>query len=381
MRRGSIALAAAAFIAFAAAAAERGAALQLQFYTLPGCHDCEAYEEGPLKSLRARLEAAGLETSLAVRSVLDPDAFAALSALLAARGLPYGGTPILAAGDIVLHGAALQEEDAYERLTAAFGGGRAPAPPASAQAAAEKPFTVAAPSFWIVAGAGLADGVNPCAMTVLVFLVSALALSGRNRSAILPVGLGFAAGVFAAYLSAGFGLLGAAAAIARAPAGSAVLRWGTAAVLAALSVLSARDARLCAAGKAGKAALKLPAPFTAAAHALIRRGRRAAPAVGAAAFLGAALLGAAVSLVEFVCTGQIYLPTIVYIARTSPAAGTPLLLAYNLAFVAPLLAVFAFVFFGASHERLAAFSKRHLGAGKLIMSAVFALLAAAIALR
>ena len=58
-----------------------------------------------------------------------------------------------------------------------------------------------------VAGAGLLDGINPCAFATIVFFISYLSLVGRSRKEMLAAGGAFAAAVFATYLLLGMGLL------------------------------------------------------------------------------------------------------------------------------------------------------------------------------
>lgn len=62
-------------------------------------------------------------------------------------------------------------------------------------------------SFLTVAGAGLIDGINPCAFGVLIFFFSYLTLKGRSRRDIFLTGLLFTLGVFVAYFLIGLGLM------------------------------------------------------------------------------------------------------------------------------------------------------------------------------
>jgi glutaredoxin len=57
-----------------------------------------------------------------------------------------------------------------------------------------------------VLGAGLIDGLNPCAFATLVFFISYLAFTGRRGRDILFVGISFTLGVFLTYLLVGVGL-------------------------------------------------------------------------------------------------------------------------------------------------------------------------------
>ena len=82
--------------------------------------------------------------------------------------------------------------------------------------------------------------------------------------------------------------------------------------------------------------LKLPNSFLRRTHDLIRRTVKAKYAL-----LLAAPVAALVTLIEFGCTGQVYLPTITYVAGLpgQQMKVLPVLLVYNIAFILPLLAV------------------------------------------
>ena len=64
--------------------------------------------------------------------------------------------------------------------------------------------------------------------------------------------------------------------------------------------------------------------------------------------VGAFLLGAFISLLELVCTGQVYLPTIIFISGLPAlkAHAFFFLLLYNLCFIVPLVVVFLIAYFG-----------------------------------
>ncbi len=65
-------------------------------------------------------------------------------------------------------------------------------------------------------------------------------------------------------------------------------------------------------------------------------------------------IGFAISVLELVCTGQVYLPTITFVMGVEEMRRHALsyLLLYNLAFVAPLLVVFALVHWGTTSLQL-----------------------------
>ena len=91
-------------------------------------------------------------------------------------------------------------------------------------------------------------------------------------------------------------------------------------------------------------------------------------------FAAAFVVGIMVSVIEAVCTGQVYVPTLAYIMKDPALRAKALayLLLYNLMFIVPLVAVFALSLAGCSSERFSGFFKRRLGAAKLLLAALFA---------
>jgi cytochrome c biogenesis protein CcdA len=56
--------------------------------------------------------------------------------------------------------------------------------------------------------AGLTDGINPCAIATMIFLISFLATRKKSRREVLIIGLAYTATVFFTYLAMGLGLKG-----------------------------------------------------------------------------------------------------------------------------------------------------------------------------
>ena len=218
--------------------------------------------------------------------------------------------------------------------------------------------------------AGLLDGLNPCAFATLIFFVSYLTVSGRQGRTVLAVGAAFTLGVFIAYLAIGLGLYKVLDLVRHEHA--AVSRWVTlftgvlCAVLAALSFLDYLKARR---GQITDMALVMPEALHRRARAVIRESSGSGAPVIVALFTGAA-----VSLLELACTGQVYLATLVSMVSVPNLRGqaVPLLLLYNLAFVVPLMVVFVLVYFGTSSLRLGLFLRRRAAAVKLGTALLFA---------
>ncbi len=228
-------------------------------------------------------------------------------------------------------------------------------------------------SLLTVIGAGLLDGVNPCAFATMIFLISYLSVRKREGPELLATGAAFTAGVFLAYFGIGIGLLKFLAAL---PVLNVIGKWvyGITMVLClGLAWGSFADYRKAREGRLEDMSLKLPERMRGWIRYLIREGSRARRFV-----LASVALGFVVALVELVCTGQVYLPTIVFVLGV-PAwqtRATLALLVYNVMFVLPLIGVFLLVYYGTTSQQLTRWMNRRAAAVKLGTAVLFVLLAA-----
>jgi len=223
-----------------------------------------------------------------------------------------------------------------------------------------------------IVGAGLLDGINPCAFATMIFLISYLSIRKRQGAVLLATGGAFTAGVFLAYLGVGFGFLRALASL---PFLQAIGKWiyGLTALLClGLAFGSVLDYFKAKKGRLADMTLKLPESLRNVSKRLIREG------TGARRFvLSSFILGLGVSIVELACTGQVYLPTVIFMlgipewrARASLA-----LLIYNVMFILPLVVVFLAVYWGTTSQQLIEWMNRHAAAVKLATAVLFVLLA------
>lgn len=222
----------------------------------------------------------------------------------------------------------------------------------------------------VVLAAGLLDGINPCAFTTLVFLVSFLQHEGLPKRRVLLAGTGYVGAVFVTYFAVLFGLFEAIRFLAG-------MRWigvgvSCAAIALALyfAALQLRDVRaLRRTGSAAGMSASLPRSWIARIHDAIRWGFRSRWVV-----LGAAGAGCVVALVESACTGQGAPPTLEYIRRLGGpgdlAKGVAYVLAYDAAFIAPLVGVFLAALAGLSSSRLVDLARAHLATTKLLLALV-----------
>ena len=221
--------------------------------------------------------------------------------------------------------------------------------------------------------AGLIDGLNPCAFATLVFFVSYLTLSGRKGREILAVGAAFTLGVFLAYLVVGLGLYRILGML-----GDLLTRLGrwvygvTAIICAGLAIFSFLDFLKARRGEIGEMSLNLPHALRMRINAVIRRGRNARAYVA-----GAFVTGLVVSFLELACTGQVYLPTIIFVTSVPElrVRAVLFLILYNLLFVTPLIVVFILAYYGTTSKDLTRFLERNAPVVKLGMVMLFASLA------
>jgi glutaredoxin len=223
-----------------------------------------------------------------------------------------------------------------------------------------------------VVGAGLLDGLNPCAFATIVFFVSYLAFLERKGREILAVGGAFALGVFLTYLLVGIGMLR----ILKELTFLTTLRpwvYGLTAVLCLmLAAYSFLDYTRARGGDLKGMALRIPLRLRQRINRTVRSGARAQ------AFVPVAFVtGFAISILELACTGQVYLPTIIFVMGQPDMQSRAFLclLLYNLAFILPLVVVFGLAYFGTTSEQLGLFIHRRTAAIKLATAVLFVVLA------
>ncbi len=223
-----------------------------------------------------------------------------------------------------------------------------------------------------ILSAGLIDGVNPCAFATILFLVAFLSAVGKKKREILLVGVTYSAVVFVVYFLIGIGLIKAIGALAvTVIVGKSILLL-VALFSVLLSVMSFYDYLKTKKGKTGEAKLQLPRFIKKNIHAIIREKMQMENLYAAAI-----VSGFFISLSEFVCTGQIYLPTLMFVSEVPSLRIKALLylFLYNIAFIVPLVVVFVASYKGMSSAALNAFWKNKVETVKLISALFFIFLA------
>ncbi len=234
----------------------------------------------------------------------------------------------------------------------------------------------------VIFGSGLVDGINPCAFTVIIFFISYLALQGYRKKELVAIGLSFIFSVFLTYSLIGLGLFNFLyrmksfwlfVRLFNVLVGLFSLVLGILALYDLFKFIKTRDT-------AGLV-LQLPKAIKNRIHSVItwhyrkpKEGGRDKPQVHLSRLILSALItGFLVSLLEAVCTGQLYLPTIAFVLKTTPfkLQAFLYLIAYNIMFILPLLIIFLLALLGVTSGQFANFLKKHLVSVKVIMAFVF----------
>lgn len=236
--------------------------------------------------------------------------------------------------------------------------------------------------------AGLVDGINPCSFTVMVFFISFLSFQGYKRKAVIASGCAFIMASFLTYLLIGIGLFGPlyAAKGYRAVTGAITMAVGALSII--LGGISFYDAFMFLKTKRPEGSiLKLPVGIKDKIHRMVGDqyrvqgpGSRDLNGGYFKLFFASLAIGFSISVLESVCTGQLYVPTIIFVLKTTPYKLQALsyLLIYNMMFIIPLVAIFLFALAGVSSQGFAGLFRKYFFAIKILLALIFIALGASL---
>lgn len=186
----------------------------------------------------------------------------------------------------------------------------------------------------LIIGAGLLDGINPCAFAVLVFLLVYL-MAQKSRRTMLIAGLVYTSAVFIFYYLSGVGIFS----VVQTTGATTAFSIGAGCISLIAGLIMMKDAVF----PKEKPTLGIPASQSGLINRVMKR------ATMPAAFI----LGILVGMFELPCTGGIYLSIISMISlKSNMSQALGYLFVYNLAFILPLLIIIALVTFGLPPERV-----------------------------
>lgn len=234
-----------------------------------------------------------------------------------------------------------------------------------------------------IISAGLIDGINPCAFTVMVFFISFLTVQGYRKKELIIVGLSFILSVFLTYILLGLGIFGFLYRLKNFWLATKIFNFSIGMFSIILGVLSLYDFFKFKKTKSTEGlVLQLPLAVKNQIHSVIglhyrrRKESKEQAVLKLPLFrlvMSALITGFLVSILEAVCTGQVYLPTITFILKASHLKLQALgyLLLYNFMFILPLLLIFIFALWGITSEQFAKVLKKHLLTIKILMAILF----------
>lgn len=233
-----------------------------------------------------------------------------------------------------------------------------------------------------IVAVGLIDGINPCAVTVIVFFMSFLACQGYGKREMAVIGMVFIFSVYLTYCLIGIGIFEFLYRLEGFWLVTKIINITVGVISIIFSFYALYDFIQYKRTKStDNLLLSLPKSIKKCINKVIGESYRlhanADNPVSKKPLMGLALTafttGFLVSILEAVCVAKIYLPTIVFVLKTTgfKLKALSYLMLYNLLFVIPLLIIFSFALAGTSVERFHKILRGHLGIIKILMGIMF----------
>ncbi|MCX5708811.1 MAG: hypothetical protein NTY14_07600 [Candidatus Omnitrophica bacterium] len=350
---------------------------ELDYFFAPTCHACHEVREKIISQIEAKYKD---KLAINFRDISSVDNYKMLLALKQKYGLAnngsvpcvhFAGKMLIGSKEIAKNLEALIKN---EPATGSFQKSQNPNVDLVKSFLSFTPVTIIS--------VGLVDGINPCAFTVIVFFISFLALQGYKKSDLVVIGFFFIFAVFLTYLLIGLGILSFFFSLK----GFWVLRKIFNLVIGVLSLVFGAMAvidfyKFKKSGKSEGMSLQLPQAVKNQIHKVIgsqyRKDKSATPQARPGSIgnliITALVTGFLVSLLEAVCTGQMYLPTITFVLKSTniKLKAFLYLVLYNLMFILPLCIIFICALAGTTSEDFTRFLKKHFLLSKVLMAVLF----------
>ena len=207
------------------------------------------------------------------------------------------------------------------------------------------------PTLAVIVVTGLVDSINPCAIGVLILLISVLLTGRKSRGRMLKVGFAYVFAVFLTYLLAGIGLTAGLSFIPLSLAEYVSI--AVAIVVVAAGILEIKDYFWYGRG------LSLAISPGMAKRIHNRTKNITVPA--------AVFLGVFVAAVELPCTGGPYLAVITLLSQNFDFTAVLYLILYNIIFVSPLVAILLMVAGGKKLHNIKKWKHRNRSYMRLLM--------------
>jgi cytochrome c biogenesis protein CcdA len=186
------------------------------------------------------------------------------------------------------------------------------------------------PTIGVIVTTAAIDAINPCAIGVLILMLSVLMSSKKSTGQMLLLGSLYISSIFIVYFLAGLGLMYFLSEIPLLFTEIISLTVGL--LIIGAGILEIKDYFWYGQGFS----LHIPVKFAEKLRSLSKN----------ATVPGVILLGAFVSAVELPCTGAPYLAIITLLSQYFDFSALLLLILYNIIFVSPLIVILIMVSFG-----------------------------------
>lgn len=209
------------------------------------------------------------------------------------------------------------------------------------------------PTLTLVIGSAAIDSINPCAIGVLILMISVVLGNKKQSTArLLMVGSAYIFAIFMTYLLAGLGLVYFFSAIPIVIA--EYLSLGVGALVIFAGLLEIKDFFWYGKGFS----LQIPTKYANKIHEW---------STSSNSIIGVMLLGAFVAGVELPCTGAPYLAIITILRIDFNLMAFLLMLLYNLIFVAPLIVILIMVAGGTKISKVSKWKEESKGTMRLFL--------------
>jgi cytochrome c biogenesis protein CcdA len=213
------------------------------------------------------------------------------------------------------------------------------------------------PTLGLVIGSAAIDSINPCAIGVLILMVSVVLGQGQSTKRLITVGSAYIFAIFATYLVAGLGLVYFFATVPIVIAEYLSIAVGSLVIFA--GVLEIKDYFWYGKGFS----LQIPTKYANKIHEWSTSNR---------SIIGVMLLGAFVAAVELPCTGAPYLAIITILRIDFNLVAFGLMVLYNLIFVSPLIVILIMVAGGTKISEVSKWKEESKGNMRLFMGLLLA---------
>ncbi len=212
-------------------------------------------------------------------------------------------------------------------------------------------ITTELPTLITVITTAAIDAINPCAIGVMILMMSSILVSGQSTRRMTLLGLTYTFAVFITYLIAGFGLLFFLSEIPLYITEYVSITVGTLIIIA--GILEIKDFFWYGKGPS----LAIPVYFS----------KKLSGYASNTTFIGVFFLGVFVSAVELPCTGAPYLAIITLLSQNFDTTAFSMLVIYNIIFVSPLLVILGLVLAGVKLQSIKLWKQMNRGNMRLFI--------------